>query len=51
MKRACLSLALVTAFLGSCASDPSKPPVPTAYEIEQMKRYERDKQEDELSWR
>jgi outer membrane biogenesis lipoprotein LolB len=51
MQRCCLTAAIAALFLGSCATDASKPPVPTAYEIEQTKRYELDKREEDRAWR
>jgi hypothetical protein len=51
VKCLCLLSFFAAVALGSCASDSSKPPVPSAYEIEQTKRFEIDKREDDLTWR
>ena len=50
MKFAWGFLIVASLVLSSC-TDPSKPPVPEAYEIEQTNRYEYEKREGDKTWR
>ncbi|MCH7228678.1 hypothetical protein [Haloferula sp. A504] len=43
-------LVVATLVLSSC-TDPARPPVPEAFEIEQTNRFEFEKRQDDKTWR